>query len=271
MLLAGLSPVGVIGEIVADDGEMMRLPGLIELGEREGLPVTTVAALIEWMNEWHTGHDLGGGHGRGRCPSPRAWRSRSRPRCRPSTACSACAPTATAATGADHVAIIAGDPARDPAGAVVRVHSECLTGEAFGSLKCECGPQLDAALDDDPGPRRRRRLPARPRGPRHRAHQQAPRLPPAGGRPRHARREPRARPARSTPATTARPPAILADLGIDTRAPAHQQPREGAPARGARHPRRRAAAARGRRRRRQRGLPRHQASTAWATRSTTSS
>jgi 3,4-dihydroxy 2-butanone 4-phosphate synthase/GTP cyclohydrolase II len=48
-------------------------------------------------------------------------------------------------TGADHVAIIAGDPAGQ--GALVRVHSECLTGEAFGSLKCECGPQLDAALD----------------------------------------------------------------------------------------------------------------------------
>ena len=50
-------------------------------------------------------------------------------------------------TGADHVAIISGDPAADPAGAIVRVHSECLTGEAFGSLKCECGPQLDAALE----------------------------------------------------------------------------------------------------------------------------
>jgi 3,4-dihydroxy 2-butanone 4-phosphate synthase/GTP cyclohydrolase II len=47
-------------------------------------------------------------------------------------------------TGADHVAIVSGRPAN---GAIVRVHSECLTGEAFGSLKCECGPQLDAALD----------------------------------------------------------------------------------------------------------------------------
>jgi 3,4-dihydroxy 2-butanone 4-phosphate synthase/GTP cyclohydrolase II len=47
-------------------------------------------------------------------------------------------------TGADHVAIIAGRPVD---GTLVRVHSECLTGEAFGSLKCECGPQLDAALD----------------------------------------------------------------------------------------------------------------------------
>jgi 3,4-dihydroxy 2-butanone 4-phosphate synthase/GTP cyclohydrolase II len=47
--------------------------------------------------------------------------------------------------GTDHVAIISGDPG--PTGSIVRVHSECITGEAFGSLKCECGPQLDAALD----------------------------------------------------------------------------------------------------------------------------
>jgi 3,4-dihydroxy 2-butanone 4-phosphate synthase/GTP cyclohydrolase II len=48
-------------------------------------------------------------------------------------------------TGADHVAIVAGTPSAE--GTLVRVHSECLTGEAFGSLKCECGPQLDAALE----------------------------------------------------------------------------------------------------------------------------
>ncbi|MRG60498.1 GTP cyclohydrolase II [Agromyces sp. CFH 90414] len=148
MRLAGLSPVGVIGELVADDGEMLRLPGLIELGEREGLPVTTVAALVDWLRA-HPGDaaleqaagvpadriaespivafevetSLPTVHGTFRV---RAYRDRR--------------------TGADHVAIIAGDPAADPAGAVVRVHSECLTGEAFGSLKCECGPQLDAAL-----------------------------------------------------------------------------------------------------------------------------
>ncbi|MFF2389808.1 GTP cyclohydrolase II [Agromyces sp. NPDC058104] len=147
MRLAGLSPVGVIGELVEDDGEMMRLPGLIALGEREGLPVTTVAALIEWLREWHEGDDLDAGaaaavpesspvafevetmlpteHGDFRV---RAYRDRG--------------------TGADHVAIIVGDPGSDEQGAVVRVHSECLTGEAFGSLKCECGPQLDAALEE---------------------------------------------------------------------------------------------------------------------------
>jgi GTP cyclohydrolase II len=47
-------------------------------------------------------------------------------------------------TGADHIAIVSGSPQN---GALVRVHSECLTGEVFGSLKCECGPQLEAALD----------------------------------------------------------------------------------------------------------------------------
>jgi len=148
MLLAGLSPVGVIGEIVADDGDMMRLPGLIELGARDGLPVTTVAALIEWMDEWHTGHALGA------IAAPAAVPESSRVAFEVETAL----PTEHGMfrvrayrdrnTGADHVAIIAGDPADDPAGPIVRVHSECLTGEAFGSLKCECGPQLDAALDE---------------------------------------------------------------------------------------------------------------------------
>jgi 3,4-dihydroxy 2-butanone 4-phosphate synthase / GTP cyclohydrolase II len=147
MRLAGLSPVGVIAELVEDDGEMMRLPGLIELGEREGLPVTTVAALIDWLREWHSDEDLAAGTGATAVPESsrvafevetrlptdhgvftvRAYRDRS--------------------TGADHVAIISGDPASDALGAIVRVHSECLTGEAFGSLKCECGPQLDAALE----------------------------------------------------------------------------------------------------------------------------
>jgi len=141
MKLAGLSPVAAISEIVADDGEMMRLPGLIELGAREGVLVVTIAALIEWLEE----------HRCDTIPEPiapipdfkrvsfevettvptdhgpftvRAYRDRS--------------------TGADHVAFIKG-PVKE--GALVRVHSECLTGEAFGSRKCECGPQLQAALD----------------------------------------------------------------------------------------------------------------------------
>ncbi len=48
-------------------------------------------------------------------------------------------------TGTDHIAVVSGEITDEAP--LVRVHSECLTGEAFGSLKCECGPQLDAALD----------------------------------------------------------------------------------------------------------------------------
>jgi 3,4-dihydroxy 2-butanone 4-phosphate synthase/GTP cyclohydrolase II len=139
--LAGLIPVGAIGEIVGDDGEMMRLPQLIEFGEQEGLVVTTVGALIEYLQQWHCDTDVPLSveipessrvifevettvpteHGAFRF---RAYRDRQ--------------------TGADHLAIISGNPTN---GTLLRVHSECLTGEVFASEKCECGPQLDAALD----------------------------------------------------------------------------------------------------------------------------
>ncbi len=139
--LAGLVPVGAISEIVAEDGEMMRLPGLIALGERENVPVITIEALIEFLQQTHCDTDvpmpvvipetsrvifevettIPTTHGRFRF---RAYRDRM--------------------TGADHLAIISGEPRN---GTLLRVHSECLTGEVFGSEKCECGPQLDAALD----------------------------------------------------------------------------------------------------------------------------
>ena len=141
MRIAGLTPVAAISEIVDEDGEMMRLPNLIKLGERERVPVITIASLIEWLQEHHCDTvpepvgplpemarvsfevetTVPTNHGSFRV---RAYRDRS--------------------TGADHVAFIKG-VVRD--GAIVRLHSECLTGEAFGSLKCECGPQLEAALD----------------------------------------------------------------------------------------------------------------------------
>ena len=140
MKLAGLIPVGAISEIVQEDGEMMRLPGLIELGEREGIVVITIADLIEYLNAQGVGSDLPV------VPIPetsrvifevettvptvygtfriRAYRDRM--------------------TGAEHVAVISGELGNNP---LVRVHSECLTGEVFGSLKCECGPQLHLSLE----------------------------------------------------------------------------------------------------------------------------
>jgi 3,4-dihydroxy 2-butanone 4-phosphate synthase/GTP cyclohydrolase II len=140
--LAGLTPVAAIAELVAEDGEMMRLPGLIELGERMHLPVVTIAGLIAHLEEFHAGTPL-----ETATPIPEASSV--------SFEVETTLPTAHGPfrlrayrdrmTGADHVAIVSGDPARH--GALVRVHSECLTGEAFGSLKCECGPQLEAALE----------------------------------------------------------------------------------------------------------------------------
>jgi len=138
--LAGLTPVAAISEIVAEDGEMMRLPGLIEFGEREGVPVTTIAALLEYLG--------------GQPPEARAGAVAPIPESpRIIFEVETTVPTLYGAlrmrayrdrmTGSDHLVVIAGEPEN---GCLVRVHSECLTGEVFGSLKCECGPQLDAAL-----------------------------------------------------------------------------------------------------------------------------
>lgn len=140
--LAGLPPVGVIGEVVGDDGELLRLPELLELGVAEGVPVVTIEQLIAHTDREGLARTAGkisvGAPGNSRVmfevetvvPTEhgtftlRAYRDR--------------------ATGADHVAIVSGTP-KD--GMLVRLHSECLTGEAMGSLKCECGPQLRSAME----------------------------------------------------------------------------------------------------------------------------
>jgi len=139
--LAGLTPVGVISEIVAEDGEMMRLPGLLQLGEREGIAVITIESLIAYLQVQH---------GDSSVPLAAPIPETSRVTFEVETTI----PTSHGAfrfrayrdrlTGADHLAVISGTPQN---GALIRVHSECLTGEVFESLKCECGPQLDAALD----------------------------------------------------------------------------------------------------------------------------
>jgi 3,4-dihydroxy 2-butanone 4-phosphate synthase/GTP cyclohydrolase II len=134
--LAGLTPVGVIGEMVNEDGSMMRLPELIETGVREELPVITIEQIVEHLKT----NDILYAHN---------------PTNRIRFEAEANVPTTHGnfrmrgyydiKTTADHVAIIAGNPTGEDV--LVRMHSECITGEAFGSLKCECGPQLDFALD----------------------------------------------------------------------------------------------------------------------------
>ncbi len=143
MRLAGLRPVAVIAEIVAEDGEMMRLPELIQLGARENIPVITIEQLIAYLNE----HE------------PQTAPPVEQQHRRVSLRADTLLPTEHGEfralayrdrrAGVDHIALIAPGPdgSVPEEGALVRVHSECITGEAFGSLKCECGPQLDAALD----------------------------------------------------------------------------------------------------------------------------
>ena len=141
MRLAGLQPVAAIGEVVAEDGSMMRLPGLMEMGEREGVPVITIEQLIAYLDEVEP------------VAAPAAQAAAQKRRV--SLRAEATVPTSHGTfrflaykdrvTGTDHIAVVSGDLTEEAP--LVRVHSECLTGEAFGSQKCECGPQLDAALE----------------------------------------------------------------------------------------------------------------------------
>src|SRR5690606_11810567 len=140
MTLAGLQPVGAIAEVVDEDGSMMRLPRLLELGERESVPVITIEQLIAYLREVDPRDEAD-------CTTQTTQR-------RVSLRADANVPTSHGTfrflaykdrvTGTDHIAVVSGEPTGT---ALVRVHSECLTGEAFASLKCECGPQLEAALD----------------------------------------------------------------------------------------------------------------------------
>ncbi len=134
--LAGLTPVGVIAEMVSADGSMTRMPELLEIGAREGLPVITIEQLVEFRKAQdnfpeETVNDRIRFEAEAKLPTIHGdFRVRGYYDTR---------------TTADHVAIIAGNPSGDDV--LIRMHSECITGEAFGSLKCECGPQLDFALD----------------------------------------------------------------------------------------------------------------------------
>ncbi|HEY3903622.1 MAG TPA: bifunctional 3,4-dihydroxy-2-butanone-4-phosphate synthase/GTP cyclohydrolase II [Streptosporangiaceae bacterium] len=148
--LAGLSPAGVLAEVVNDDGTMTRLPGLRAFADEHGLPLISIAQLIEYRrhceqmvtrvvqtmvpNEY--GHWTAVGY-------------------------------LNNLDGTEHVALVLGDvgtvgglPSADRTGAgkhgavgdpsrpdvLVRMHSECLTGDVLGSQRCDCGTQLNAAM-----------------------------------------------------------------------------------------------------------------------------
>ncbi|MBI9115387.1 3,4-dihydroxy-2-butanone-4-phosphate synthase [Sanguibacter suaedae] len=139
--LAGLGEVAGIAELVNDDGTMMRMDDSSTLAEREGLVLLTISDLIAWRRE----HDPVTADEAAHPETARVQRT-----------AVADLPTAhglfrlhgyrDVKTGAEHVALVPAAPTAPADVPVVRVHSECLTGDAFGSLRCDCGPQLQASL-----------------------------------------------------------------------------------------------------------------------------
>ena len=126
--LAGLKPVGLCCEIMKDDGTMARTPDLIEFAKKHGLKIGTIASLVQYRKE----HEV-------------------------LVECVAKAKMPTRygdfmiygyvnkLNGEHHVALVKGD-ITDGKPVLCRVHSECLTGDALGSARCDCGQQYDAAM-----------------------------------------------------------------------------------------------------------------------------
>ncbi len=127
--LAGLYPAGVICEIQNADGSMARLPELVEYAQRHRLRLISIADLIHYRLE-----------------TERFVRRQAEAALPSSFGQFRAIGYRNELDGSEHVAILKGDPGRAAAPVLVRVHSECLTGDAFGSLRCDCRPQLEAAL-----------------------------------------------------------------------------------------------------------------------------
>ena len=126
--LAGLRPAGVICEIMKDDGRMARLPDLLRFAKRHKLKVVSIADLIAYRRSQDklVRKEL-------EIPFPTSHGDFTLHLYR------------SLVDGKHHLAIVKGQVAGKP-GVLVRVHSECLTGDVFGSLRCDCGGQLDKAL-----------------------------------------------------------------------------------------------------------------------------
>jgi 3,4-dihydroxy 2-butanone 4-phosphate synthase/GTP cyclohydrolase II len=126
--LAGLRPAAACCEVVNDDGSMARLPELIEFCKEHNLRLITIADLIAYRR--HQEKQV-----------RRVVQTRIPTKYGTFTAIG----YQSTVDERDHVALVCGDIG-DGESVLVRVHSECLTGDAFGSLRCDCGPQLDASL-----------------------------------------------------------------------------------------------------------------------------
>tara|TARA_Y100000994_G_scaffold11529_1_gene9205 strand:- start:648 stop:1874 length:1227 start_codon:yes stop_codon:yes gene_type:complete len=126
--MAGLAPAGVLCEIVSDDGTMARLPELIEFAQTHGIPIISIADMIRYRNRHER---LVERFSSARIPtiygefSAHIYRS--------------------SLDDVEHLAFVFGEVNENEI-PLVRVHSECLTGDVLGSLRCDCGSQLDLAM-----------------------------------------------------------------------------------------------------------------------------
>ena len=126
--MAGLSPAGVICEIMNEDGTMARVPELMEYIQEHKLKIITIAALIDYRRKTETlveraaVVDMPTRYGEFKAYSYISKISKE-----------------------NHVALVKGN-VEDGEPVLVRVHSECLTGDVFGSMRCDCGDQLDFAM-----------------------------------------------------------------------------------------------------------------------------
>jgi 3,4-dihydroxy 2-butanone 4-phosphate synthase/GTP cyclohydrolase II len=126
--LAGLTEAGVLAEVVNDDGTMARLPQLRAFAEQHGLQLITIADLIRYRRH-----------------REKLVRRVSEARIPTRYGDFTAFVFESLLDGVEHMAFVRGEVSGEE-NVLVRVHSECLTGDVFGSMRCDCGLQLDAAL-----------------------------------------------------------------------------------------------------------------------------
>jgi len=126
--MAGLEPAGIICEIINDDGSMSRLPELIEFSRKHNLLLSSIAELIKYRR-----HNEKLVTRMGQAQVPTDWGNFT------------CTAFKSDVDGTEHLAFSLGT-VDDGQPVLVRVHSECLTGDVFSSRRCDCGPQLHSAM-----------------------------------------------------------------------------------------------------------------------------
>ena len=126
--LAGLYPAGVLIEVMNEDGSMSRLPELLEFSEKHAMKVVSIADLIAYRLKTESLVEEGV-----EVKMPTAWGD------------FRLIPFRQISNGLEHVALIKGSWEKDEP-VLVRVHSSCVTGDIFGSMRCECGDQLHKAM-----------------------------------------------------------------------------------------------------------------------------